>query len=69
MARLAQIYQLTEIEMSVTGVLLEFCVVAVLIYTWGEKNGEQLINRDRATATDLSAALPPLNPAHLKPKR
>lgn len=34
-----------------------------------EKNGEQLINRDQATATDLSAALPPLNPAHLKPKR
>lgn len=32
-ARLARIYQLTEIEMSVTGLLLEFCAVAVLIYT------------------------------------
>lgn len=43
MARLARIYQLTEIEMSVTGVLLKFCVVAVLIYTWRKMGSSWLI--------------------------
>lgn len=33
-----------------------------------EKNGDQLINRDRGPVTDLSAALPPLTPLHLKSK-
>lgn len=33
-----------------------------------ERNGAQLINRDRSTVTDLSAVLPPLTPTHLKPK-
>lgn len=33
-----------------------------------EGNGDQLINRDRGTVTDLSAVLPPLTLPLLKPK-
>lgn len=33
-----------------------------------ERNGDQLINRDRGAVTDLSAVLPPLTPPYSKPE-
>lgn len=54
-------YQLTEIEMSVTGIL-RCCHFNLQ----EDRNG--LINRDRDTDTDLSTVLPPLTPPHLKAK-